>query len=145
MFQSGKLVKTSELSTENVDDVVNNLKERSFTGYAAFTVKTQQGIEDSSVAFINGQVKGAFFECFKTKEKLAGEAALTRINRYITAQGAYDVVSLSAEQITMAIAVRPESKVTETTQEEKIEDQKPASEEEILKKYGLAALSAQHG
>ncbi len=142
MFQSGKLIKTSELSTESVDDVVNGLKERNFTGYAAFTVKTNQGIEDSSVAFINGEVKGAFFECFKTKEKLAGENAFSKITQCVNPQGVYDVVSLSGEQITMAIAVRPESQVTETIQNKQLEN--PASEDEILKKYGLASL-AQRG
>jgi len=139
MFQSGKLVKTGDLTNETVDDIVKSLKERRFTGYVAFTVKTTNGIEDSSVAFINGEVKGAFFECFKTKEKLAGENALAQINRYLNQLGAYDVVSLSEEQVKMAIGVRPESQVIQaTTQSEELP--KLDSQEEILKKYGLASL-----
>ncbi|MDP3742214.1 MAG: DUF2226 domain-containing protein [Candidatus Micrarchaeota archaeon] len=139
MFQSGKLIKTGELSTETVDDVVKSLKERRFTGYVAFTVKASNGMEDSSVAFINGEIKGAFFECFKTKEKLAGETALSKINRYVNQQGVYDVVSLSGEQITMAIGVRPESQVAQAAQNEELT--KLDSQEEILKKYGLASLA----
>ena len=133
MYPSGTVVKKGELKFETASEVIEHVGE--LTGYIAFTVKDKTGVQDASVALAKGKVKGAFFEHFKTKEKITGEQALEKIKSLQSHQGVYDVVSLSEEQVNLSIAVRPESEVKLEKEEKQVE-----TSEEILKKYGLSSL-----
>lgn len=141
MYPSGKIIKNGELNQQNIGEVADELQKSNFTGYLAATVKQKTGIEDVSVAFVNGKVKGAFFENFKTKERLSGEKALEKMAK-TEGTGFYDAVSLSPEQVDLAIAVRPESEVKtkQTVQNETNKGEKLETNEEILKRYGLTQL-----
>lgn len=136
MFPSGKVVKSSELN-EAVEKVIKKLESEKFTGYVAFTLKSEKGVYDSTIALVNGSIKGAFTENFKTKETCYGEEAIEKITSGTF--GLYDVVSLSEEQVNLAIAVRPEMQVKKKTQQEP-QEQRSENDEEILKKYGLSSM-----
>ena len=142
MFPSGKHMKSGEVREKTPKELIQNMN--NFTGYISFTVKDANGIHDFSAALITGDVAGAFHESFKTKETAMGEEALKKIYTYEKCTGFYDVVELNAEQVKLAVAVRPESEV-KTQPSTQVDEQKPVaaaeSNEEILKKYGLSSLS----
>ncbi|MFH0713269.1 MAG: DUF2226 domain-containing protein [Candidatus Micrarchaeota archaeon] len=156
MFPSGQLVKSEELKQKPLE-VVNSLKEKTFTGYVSFTVKNENGIHDFTVALIKGETVGAFHESFKTKQLTHGDEALVKTTGYENAAGFYDVVQLSEEQVQLALAVRPESEVKQREKHSDAKENKPregnkesnngkeetvvASSEEILNKYGLSSLA----
>lgn len=138
MFPTGKAIKSGELSEGTTPaEIVKQMQSAKLTGYIAFTFKTKNGFEDYVAAFINGQMQSAFCENFKTKTKLSGEQAFKAIeNCSNEAIGFFDIVSLSEEQVKLAIAVRPEIKVAPAADQTK---------EEILKRYGLATLVENYG
>ncbi len=143
MFPSGKLVKSGEIrKNTSIGEITVELKKSKFTGYAGFTVKDETGLHDFNIAFVNGEVAGAFHEDFKKKENYFGEKALENIqNHEKTHVGVYDVVSLSKEQVELAVAVRPESEVKKVQIEDE-RDEATSTNEAILKKYGLSSLMA---
>ncbi len=143
MFPNGKVVKSGEIR-EPPHETIDQLKQNHFTGYASFTVKDANGLHDFSVAFINGGVVGAFQESFKTKQVKLSEDVLKEITKYENAVGFFDLVSLNAEQVKLAVTVRPESEIKETQKSSNVEEN-IESNEEILRKYGLSSLVDHNG
>ncbi len=148
MFPNGELVKSGEIRETPPSDLVKELQQNDFTGYASFTVKDQNGIHNFTIALIDGNIAGAFSNSFKTKENQLGDNVVQELSNHANSPGFYDVVQLDEAQVKLAVEVRPETQI-EITKEEKQKAKQDAllpivqeeSKEEILKKYGLSSLA----
>ncbi len=137
MFPSGKILKTFENAEPR--EVIASLEKNKFTGYAAFTAKNKD-VHDYCLAFLNGEATGAFHENLKTKQLKTGEEAMKEISPLLSLKSMCDVVSLSQEQVELALAVRPEARVKYMQEEKPLVENADESSRDILKKYGLTTL-----
>ena len=148
MFPNGELIKSDEIRETPPSDLVKQLQQDNFTGYASFSVKDQNGIHDFTIALINGNIAGAFSNSFKTKKNQLGDNVVQELSNHTNSTGFYDVVQLNEAQVKLAVEVRPETQIEITRKEKQKAKQDSSllamqkeSKEEILKKYGLSSLA----
>ena len=165
-ISAGRPIKQG-METDSVDfaQLFPTLRGHSLTGYMALSIMTDNGLEEGTFLFKEGEIIALEYKYLAKEKIVTGEAALKLIMNACLGRGTFDVYELSEEEIIQTrednrntvlkykptnkelIELLPDS-FTDITLEEKIAAAKTTavdsatsgkvSREAVLKKYGIS-------
>lgn len=148
-----------EIPNIDPENYISRLMDEDFTGYSAITIHGETGLEEGVIVYHNGEIRASDYLYFRYDEECKVKDGLERsLNALRSENGIIDTYKLSSHQLQLVITLNEESVIEKPISKEELEipesfsiyyeeqlmeeETKELSRNQLLKKYGLTALSS---